>query len=134
MIQDSYGHWAFPKGHVEPGETSEEAARREIEEETKLDGTALELRTELGDIDYWFSSPYNADGGTTESPVMIHKFVTFYLFETAFDSETVPQAGEVQSLAWIDLAELEEKNEYEDTQEIVKRAKTFLTTAIIQPE
>ena len=30
------GHWGFPKGHVEPGETEEETARREILEETGL--------------------------------------------------------------------------------------------------
>ena len=30
------GHWGFPKGHVEPGESEEETARREIFEETGL--------------------------------------------------------------------------------------------------
>lgn len=30
------GHWAFPKGHVEKGETEEETALREIREETGL--------------------------------------------------------------------------------------------------
>ncbi len=30
------GHWGFPKGHVETGETEEETARREILEETGL--------------------------------------------------------------------------------------------------
>ena len=31
------GHWAFPKGHVEKGETEEQTALREILEETGLD-------------------------------------------------------------------------------------------------
>lgn len=31
------GHWSFPKGHMEEGETEEETARREIKEETGLD-------------------------------------------------------------------------------------------------
>lgn len=30
------GHWGFPKGHTEEGETEEETARREILEETGL--------------------------------------------------------------------------------------------------
>lgn len=30
------GHWAFPKGHAEKGETEEETALREIKEETGL--------------------------------------------------------------------------------------------------
>ena len=30
------GHWSFPKGHVEPGETEEETACREVLEETSI--------------------------------------------------------------------------------------------------
>ena len=30
------GHWAFPKGHVEPGETEAQTALREIREETAI--------------------------------------------------------------------------------------------------
>lgn len=44
--RDSNGAWLFPKGHIEPGETDEQAARREIEEETGL--TNLELLDDLG--------------------------------------------------------------------------------------
>jgi mutator protein MutT len=35
-------HWIFPKGHVEPGETPEEAAIREVEEEAGVKSTALD--------------------------------------------------------------------------------------------
>lgn len=31
------GYWGFPKGHAEPGEKPEEAAFRELKEETNLD-------------------------------------------------------------------------------------------------
>lgn len=35
VIRHRYGgHWAFPKGHVEPGESEEDTARREVREET----------------------------------------------------------------------------------------------------
>jgi len=36
LVRHKGGHWSFPKGHVEPGETEEETARREILEETGL--------------------------------------------------------------------------------------------------
>ena len=36
LIRDSYENWGFPKGHVEPGETIESAAQREVAEETGL--------------------------------------------------------------------------------------------------
>ncbi len=37
LIKMNQGHWSFPKGHVEIGETEEETAMREIKEETNLE-------------------------------------------------------------------------------------------------
>ena len=42
LIRDSYQNWGFPKGHVERGERPEEAAVREVSEETGL--AALTVR------------------------------------------------------------------------------------------
>ncbi|MGE5585364.1 MAG: NUDIX domain-containing protein [Bacillota bacterium] len=36
VIKNRFGEWVLPKGKVEPGETPEEAAVREVEEETKV--------------------------------------------------------------------------------------------------
>src|SRR5437763_9899380 len=43
--------WSLPKGHLEEGETAEQAAVREVEEET---GIIASVRAFLGSIDYWF--------------------------------------------------------------------------------
>src|SRR3546814_13459384 len=43
--------WSLPKGHIEQGETAEQTAMREVEEETGIQGTVL---APLGSIDYWF--------------------------------------------------------------------------------
>lgn len=40
MIRRS-GHWDLPKGHIEPGESAEECAVREIEEETGVKGAKI---------------------------------------------------------------------------------------------
>ena len=37
LIQQTKGHWGFPKGHVEAFETESETAIREVKEETNLD-------------------------------------------------------------------------------------------------
>src|SRR6476646_1842072 len=57
---------SLPKGHIEAGVTAEQAAVREVEEETGISGVIL---GELGTIDFWFV----ADGRR------IHKTVQHYL-------------------------------------------------------
>ena len=43
--------WSLPKGHLEDGETAEQAAVREVAEETGIDAVVVAM---LGSIDYWF--------------------------------------------------------------------------------
>ena len=50
----SDGLWALPKGTPEPGETMEETALREVQEET---GVQVEQYGIVGEIKYWFSRP-----------------------------------------------------------------------------
>ncbi len=39
LIRDRQGYWCFPKGHLDEGESLEQAALREVEEETGIRGT-----------------------------------------------------------------------------------------------
>ena len=43
--------WALPKGRIDPGETGEQTALREVSEETGANGRSL---GKLGDVRYWF--------------------------------------------------------------------------------
>lgn len=91
LIEDSYGNWGFPKGHVEAGETAEEAARRECSEETGL----ADLRTigSIGATDWYFRSAVG----------LVHKFCDYFLFEAPPGSEARPQHGEgIRACSWMD--------------------------------
>lgn len=90
LIEDSYGNWGFPKGHVEAGETSEEAALRECSEETGL--ASLRTIASIGTTDWYFRS----GGG------LVHKFCDYFLLETPGGSEARPQHGEgIKACSWL---------------------------------
>jgi len=60
--------WCLPKGHLEAGETPEQAAVREVAEET---GIEAEIIQSIGTIDYWF----------TGDDRRVHKVVHHFLLE-----------------------------------------------------
>ena len=84
--------WSFPKGHVEPSETIEVAAVREVREETAIDAEIIE---KLSDIRYWFYS------NKIKHSKVVHFFLMRYVRGTP-----LPQAGEVDEVVWIPLDEL----------------------------
>jgi len=48
LIRDRNGYWVFPKGHVETGESPEEAARREVAEEAGIEARVIARIGETG--------------------------------------------------------------------------------------
>jgi diadenosine hexaphosphate hydrolase (ATP-forming) len=49
LIRDGNGYWVLPKGHLDPGETPQQAALREVEEET---GVKAQIRASLKPTHY----------------------------------------------------------------------------------
>jgi len=87
--------WCIPKGHLEQDETSEQAAIREVFEETGLEA---EIIQHLGEVNYQFIQ----DGSK------ISKTVHVYLMqqtggELSFDKDPHKEASELE---WVHVSEL----------------------------
>jgi len=98
----------LPKGHLDGDETPEEAARREVAEETGVDAELLE---QLGDVEYLYDRRGRA----------INKVVRFYLF--AYRSGDVADHDhEIEEARWMPLEQAAEQLTYPGEREMVKRA------------
>ena len=83
--------WGLPKGAVSAGETSEQAALREVMEETGLEASIVKP---LDTIEYFFRA----------GDSLIRKRVDFYLMNYV-GGELTPQLSEVDDVEWVDLRE-----------------------------
>ena len=104
--------WSLPKGHVEPGETTEQAAVREVEEETGISGR---ITAPLGSLAYSFT----ADGRR------IHKRVHHFLM-VAENGELSDADIEVAAVAWVPLTQLAQRLAYAAERRLVSRAADML--------
>ncbi len=90
VVKQDNDTWSFPKGHLEPGETALEAAKRETYEESGV--SDLELIKELGT----YQRAKNNDSKTG-----IRKSITLFLFKTN-QKELKPIDPENPEARWID--------------------------------
>jgi 8-oxo-dGTP pyrophosphatase MutT (NUDIX family) len=117
LIRDPYGNWGLPKGHLEEGEDTRQAAVREVAEETGLDH--LELGPEVETIEWFF----RRRGG------LIHKFCTFFLMRSA-EGDVIPEVGEgITECAWLPFGEALERITYENARGTLKRVQEMLQSA-----
>lgn len=108
--------WEFPKGGVDPGETLEEAALRELEEETGLDRDAIRLVPNFQRAErYRFSV---AEGGRR---TLIHKQVTYFLAEALTRDVRISQK-EIREYAWVELEEAKRRLRYPERKRILSAA------------
>lgn len=119
LIRDSYRNWGFPKGHLEDGEAPEQAALREVGEETGLAG--LEVRAPIETIDWEFRFRGRR----------IHKTCHFFLIETP-DRRTSPLRAEgITACRWASFEQAERMIAYDNARSVLRQAHALLTGDVI---
>lgn len=104
---------ALPKGHPDDGETTLQAATREVREET---GVTAEPICELGEVSYW----YVRDGRR------VPKSVFFYLFRYV-EGDPADHDHEVLEARWMPLSEAQSALTYAGEREMAGRALAIST-------
>jgi 8-oxo-dGTP diphosphatase len=102
------GDWTFPKGHVEAGESAEDAARREVEEETAL---RCRLVEPAGRVRY---------RDQRDRP----KVVDYWVMEV--EAGTFAPSEEVDALVWVALDDAAATLTYDVDHDLVRAVRAGL--------
>jgi len=103
--------WQLPKGHIEPGETAEQAAIREVREETGVTGRVV---ASLPGIEYWF-----VEKGSRR----VHKQVEYFLLAYVSGDAADFDASEVSGAEWFPWHTGILKLSFENERRVVKMAR-----------
>jgi 8-oxo-dGTP pyrophosphatase MutT (NUDIX family) len=107
--------WCLPKGGVEPNETLEDTARREVSEETGLSG---DVEAKLGAIQYWYYG--------RQERVRYHKSVHFFLLRFT-GGRLEDHDLEAEEVRWFPIGAALEALTYENERAILTRASAAIT-------
>jgi len=102
--------WGLPKGALSGNETSEQAALREVQEETGIDGAVIKP---LETIEYFFRA----------RDTLIQKSVDFYLMRYLGGTLT-PQLSEVDDVEWVPLTEAITRASFDSEKRLLRRAQS----------
>jgi len=105
--------WQLPKGHIEEGETPEQAAVREVREET---GVTSRVVAPLPGVEYWF---------VERGAHRIHKQVDYFLLDYLSGDTADFDPHEVSGAEWFPWDEGLAKLSFENERRVVERARAI---------
>ena len=108
--------WQLPKGIVDPGETPQLTAVREVREEAGIETDLIKL---IETIEYWYRSVRYG------KPVRYHKFVHFYLLEYK-SGDVANHDHEVEESRWVSFDEALELLDFKSERDVVEKAREMV--------
>lgn len=118
LVRHAAGHWGFPKGKQEPGETPMQTATRELREETGIADARIVASPA-------FTETYRF---TKKSGGVVDKAVTYYLGYVDREAVTV-MPGELLDHAWLDAAGAAARLTYPESRQLLEAVQTHLAAA-----
>ena len=113
LMSNRKGYWEFPKGHVDQGETEEEAAIREVREETGLNDVKI-----VSGFKVKIKYTYSKDG--KKYP----KEVVFFLMKA--EPKRVEVSEEHTGYVWLKYEDAIKKISYDNARKVLEKAHKFL--------
>jgi 8-oxo-dGTP pyrophosphatase MutT (NUDIX family) len=108
--------WQLPKGIVDPGESPQATAMREVREEAGVETESIRL---IETIEYWYRSVKNG------KPVRYHKFVHFYLLEYK-SGDVADHDHEIEESRWVSFDAALEMLEFKSERDVVEKARRMI--------
>jgi len=108
--------WQLPKGLIDRGESSEEAALREVREEAGIETEALSL---VERVEYWY---YATERGER---VRFHKFVDFYLLRYR-RGDVRRHDHEVNEARWVEIGEAARRLAFRSERGVLEKARALI--------
>jgi 8-oxo-dGTP pyrophosphatase MutT (NUDIX family) len=108
--------WQLPKGIVDPGETPEFTAVREVREEAGIDTELVRL---IETIEYWYQREQYG------KRIRYHKFVHFYLLQYQ-SGDVANHDHEIKESRWVSFEEAIEMLEFKSERRVVEKALEIL--------
>jgi len=115
LLHYEAGHWDFPKGHLEKGETDKQAATRELKEETGIED-AFFVKDFKEKIEYFFR----------RGKELVKKEVTFFLVETRTEEIKI-SPREHTGYEWLGCQEARQRVTFNNAREMLIKAQELLT-------
>lgn len=116
--------WQLPKGIVDPGESPEATAVREVREEAGVETDLLDL---IEIIEYWYRSFRNG------KPVRYHKYVHFYLLRYR-SGNVADHDHEVEESRWVSFDEALALLAFKGERAVVEKAREMILRSEIKNE